>query len=236
MEIKINNDELYLEKGKELAIALLYEEMQETQFSPMVVMHPIFESAIIVNKRHEVFNALDDKEKYKEHLKDVEQDIKNQKNLKDIVWKIRKSYRLTYIYYLHKYFRVDKKVCANLLAHQWTLIETLTYDVNVKPSQVLNLIKCADKDELMEKDEQETLDKMDDEIIIYRGARTKNGWKACSWTLEQKQGEWFANRYNKQGYTFKAKIKKKDVIAYISSRSEKEIIADYNKIYDVEVL
>lgn len=234
--MRINNDELYLERGKELAIALLYEEMTETEFSPMIVMHPIFESAIIMNKSREVFNALDDKEKYAEHLKKVEQDIKDEKSLKDIVWKIRKSYRLTYIYYLYKYFGVDKKVCANLLANEWTLIETLTYDVNVKPREVLSLIKCADKDVLMDKDEQETLENMDDEIIIYRGARTKDGWKACSWTLEQKQGEWFANRYNKQGYTFKAKIMKKDVIAYISSRSEKEIIADFNKLYDVEVL
>lgn len=224
-----------LEIGKELAILFLYMDMEETKFSPMIVMHPIFESAIIMNGKQELFNALEDTTKYQEYLKIMEKEIRTCETLSEIVRIIRKSYRLTFIYFLLKE-GVNKVICGNLLAEQWTLIETLTYDKNVKPRQVLSLIKSADKTVLMDKQELEIFSKLDDEIIIYRGARTKNGFKGCSWSLEQEQGEWFANRHGTKGFVFKAKIKKNDVIAFKNERSEKEIIADYTKIYDVEVI
>lgn len=224
----------YLEIGMNLAICFLYMSMEETKFSPIVVMHPIFESAFIFDKG-ETFNALEDKERYQEYLKMFEKNtIKECQSLSDLVGIIRKSYRLTYISLLLD-DGVDKVTCANLLAEQWTTIETLTYDVNVKPRRVLSIIKKADKKHFMDKKEFKIYENLDEELVIYRGCKTKKGVKACSWSLSKEKAEWFANRFGK-GFVFEAKIKKENVIAYKNDRSEKEIVADYTKIYDVKVL
>lgn len=228
-----SNEEKELKIAKELATLFLHMDMNKTELSPMIVMHPIFESAILCNEKMEMFNAFDDTEKYQEYLKKYEKSIQECETISDVVCKIRKSYVLTFIYYLKKE-GVSKVVCANELAKHWTRIETLTYDVNVRPKQVLSLIKCADKESLMNEDELEIFNNLDDEITIWRGSKSKNGYKGCSYTLDEDVAKWFANRYDKKGYLFKAKIKKEDVIAYKTSRSETELIVDYNKIYDVQ--
>lgn len=221
----------HLEIGMNLAINFLYIPIEETKFSPMVVMHPIFESAIISDGNGKLFNALEDNERYREYQKEFENKIKKCQSLSEIVLLIRKSYRLTYISFLLDW-GIDKVTCANLLAEQWTTIETLTYDVNVKPKRVLSIIKKADKQCLMDKEEMKIFNSLNDELTIYRGCKTKQGVKACSWSLSKEKAELFAHRFGK-GFVFEAKIKKKDVIAYKNDRSEKEIIADYTKLYDI---
>ena len=204
--------------------------MDPTTILPFV-QHPIFETCALYDGEG-MFDALQDNKRYEKLKNTLKKDIDECDNLSLIVRRVRKSYRLTYISFLWDY-GVDKKICGNLLGEQWTSIETLTYDVNVKPRKVLTMIKNADKEHFMDKKELKIYNNLPDELTIYRGCRTKGGVKACSWTLDKKQAEWFANRYNKSGYVFKAKIKKQDVIAYKSDRSEKEIVADYTKLYDI---
>jgi hypothetical protein len=207
--------------------------MENTEFSPMVVMHPIFEIAMLMDKEG-VFNAMEDTERYERFKGVFKSQIKECKDISSVVWHIRKSYRLTFISYLNKVFGVDMKICGNLLGEHWVHIETLTTDANVSPKRVLQIIKSADKNEIMDSNELEIYNNLDEELTIYRGCRNKNGAKACSWTFDEEKARWFANRYGHNGYLYKAKLNKKDAIAYIDH--EKEIIADFNKLYDIELL
>lgn len=221
-----------LDKAKNLADMFLYYEMEKTSFSPAVVIHPFFESAILCDNQG-IFNAFEEKERYSEYLKCFSARINECKNLSALVNIVRKSFRLTFISFLYDVLKLPVTTCGNLLAEQWTTIETLTYDTNVKPRRVLFLIKAAEQSVFMNKSELKVFQNLPEELVIYRGCRDKKGVKACSWTLDEEQAKWFSARWNKN-YVFKAKIKKADVIAYKSDRNEQEIVVNFYKLYDIE--
>lgn len=76
------------------------------------------------------------------------------------------------------------------------------------------------------------------EVEIYRGTTNKEYVPAISWTLDRKRAIWFYQKYEKVGTVFKAKIKKEDIICYLDRTAcgEKEVIVDYENIYDIEEL
>lgn len=43
-------------------------------------------------------------------------------------------------------------------------------------------------------------------------------------------------RWKEKGYIYKANINKNDIIAFCDQRAEKEIIVNYNKLYDIELV
>ena len=52
-----------LNSVKDIALSLLYIEIQETELSPMIILHPIFESAFLYdNKNNQIINVLEDTE------------------------------------------------------------------------------------------------------------------------------------------------------------------------------
>lgn len=92
--------------------------------------------------------------------------------------------------------------------------------------------------EAYRKDVLQELDSVcpDDELIIYRGMGEKSTSpeKAYSWTLSFKVALFFANRFNDNGEIVAAKIKKTDVIDYITGRNEEEIICRYENLYEIQ--
>lgn len=227
----MNQDEK-LSIAKDLAIIFLNLPVEKTDLYPIVVQHPFYENGVLMDENG-MFEILAEPERFEKIKEQMKECILNRTNINSIVLLIRKSYRLTYIYYLHKE-GLSIKDCGNILAPHWTTIETLTYDVNVKLSDILRYIKAADKNVLMDKDDLKKWESLPDEVTIYRGCKSKTGYKACSWSLDEDKARWFAERWNGTPYTFKAKVKKEDVIAYLSDRDEAEAIVNYNKLYDIE--
>lgn len=223
------------DKALDLAYSFLYLPIEETQFSPVVIQHPFFESAFLQDKSG-MFNALEDEERYNKYINEYKGFLANSSDISHLISKVRKSYRLTFIYYLNRMEHFSKRECGNLLGKEWTSIETLTYDKNVTPKDVLSFIKSADKNEIMEDNELKKYNNLPDEIIVYRGCKTKDGYKACSWTLDQKKAEWFAERFNTKGFVYQASIEKANAIAYKSERSEEEVIVDFTKLNNVELI
>lgn len=80
----------------------------------------------------------------------------------------------------------------------------------------------------------------DDEIAIYRaqGSKSTPLESAISWTVELDVAKNFANNYNLENDSiiYKAKVKSKDVTAYVVDRDEYEIIVDYRFIKDIECI
>lgn len=78
--------------------------------------------------------------------------------------------------------------------------------------------------------------KFDDIVIIYRGEASKsNSYKnAYSWSLDLETAMWFANRFNSNGKVYKGKVKKENILDYITDRDEDEILVLSENIFDIE--
>ena len=90
------------------------------------------------------------------------------------------------------------------------------------------------RDKLMDNEELKLLKKLPDEITVYRGgSKTELKTKkfGVSWTLDKNIAENFANvksiRDKKEMVVIEKIISKKDVVAYLISRKEEEIIYIY---------
>lgn len=88
----------------------------------------------------------------------------------------------------------------------------------------------------MDDDERAALAELPDELTIYRG--TSHGLPpGMSWTLDRDRAEWFARRYQREGYgpeMMVGHVSKKDVIGYLTGRSEDEIVANHENIHNIE--
>ena len=232
------NKEIQLQRAKSLATTFLHIPMTSTAFSPVVVMHPFFESAFLHDKQG-IFNAQIEEARYDKYLIHFRDNaINKREDLSDLLALIRKSYRLTYLLYMMKEKIITKKECGNLLAEQWIIIENLSTDTNVRKGTVLSWIMVADKDKLMDKAELKKYNAFPEVLTVYRGCGTTKALKGMSWTLSEEKARWFADRFatGRGGVTYRAKIKKEDIVAYTNNRGEQEVIVDYRKIFDVERL
>lgn len=224
-----------LENAKKLAKELLHFEIEETPYSPIVVMHPVFESAILHDDEG-IFNVLEEenKERYLKLLKNMEKHIDKTPDVEKILFQIiRKSYRITYIQLLNEICGFSNKECGNLLGSVWQNVEHI-YDLNMSQEDMLNHLINADKNKLMDENKIKKYNELQDEIILFRGCKEKEYATAFSWTTDKQQAEWFAQRYGSKGYVFQCKIKKEDVL--FVKDYENEVVINYNNLYDLELL
>ena len=76
---------------------------------------------------------------------------------------------------------------------------------------------------------------LEDEVVIYRGGtdRSTDIEEALSWTTSLDVAKFFSTRFDGEQFLFKAKVKKENILAYINSRNEYEVIVSFEDIYDV---
>lgn len=87
-----------LDMIKEVARAFLYMDIEETQYSPVVILHPVFESAfysIPEDGQYKIHNILEDESALQKALSVARGLIDNVKSVVAVYRIIRKSYRLT---------------------------------------------------------------------------------------------------------------------------------------------
>lgn len=77
-----------------------------------------------------------------------------------------------------------------------------------------------------------------EELTIYRGQGTESTpiEETHSWTLSYNVACRFSNNFGMNGEVYSAKVKKADVIDYVTDRKEEEIIARPRDVYDVKPL
>lgn len=76
---------------------------------------------------------------------------------------------------------------------------------------------------MMDKKEQKELHGLAEVVVVYRGHQIVND-EGLSWTLDQEQAEWFANRFGLQGYVTEGTILRSKIIALLLGRDEREVI------------
>ncbi len=230
-----------LDKVKETAISFLHISVKETKFSPIVVQHPIFESALQLCKMYngnETINILDCSEDERKKVYDLYTfRIKGCDSVSAVMRHIRKAYRLTFLKYTKKF--LSDKDFSELLADVWTKSENPNDDVNVPISEIITWFKEADKKYLMTKKEWDYIEKLPEEITVYRGVSIDRNPDGLSYTDSLKKAIWFKERFerwNKKGYIITGKIKKEDILAYFDSRGEQEIVVKRSSLIDEKVI
>lgn len=219
-----------LNEIKAIAKSFLYVEITETQFYPVFVMHPIFESGIQSVKIDGQLKMVDITAS-EDNLELVQSKICEQIDKANTVFSvyniIRKSYRLTFIKYIKKYLSIDDM--SVLLAHVWVTSENPNGDVNVSLETVVKWFKSCNKIILMDEQEHNVYNELPEDLIVYRGVAVNRNPHGLSWTIDYSKAEWFAHRFDtedEEGYILKASISKSDVLAYFDSRGESEIVVD----------
>ena len=219
-----------LELVKSVAISFLYMDVEETDYSPIVVMHPIFESgftAIRKNGKPEFINIIESRENLLLAQQECEKNIMMQTSVYDVYMIIRKSYRLTFLKFVKEY--LSRKDMSELLAHAWVSSENPNQDVNVPIETSIKWFREADKKILMTKDDYRYYQSLPQTITAYRGVAIGRNPKGLSWTCNLKTAEWFANRFDevgKSGYVQSVVVDKSCVLAYFNTRNEDELILD----------
>ena len=123
---------------------------------------------------------------------------------------------------------------TNLLEHIWVSLEYPNADVNVSKRDWVKFWKKANLDYIYSDSDKKVLELLPDEFTVYRGLMNKAKVNALSWTLDKDKAIWFATRFNNKGKLYKATCKKKDILVYLSGRSESEIVVEYKKLTNVE--
>lgn len=210
-------------------------DIGETNFSPVIVQHPILESAIVqLDSRNTLVNILEDDVAYVEMIEQLDRKICDCDNLYSVYSIFRAAYKLTFIRFVMEFLSVDDM--SKLLADAWVTEENPNQDTNVSVAMATRWFRKANKRVLMTDKDYAVYETLEPVIEVYRGVAVGRNPKGLSWTMDYENAKWFAGRFNsgsKKGYIQKATIRKENVLAYFNTRNENEIVANIKDMKNV---
>ena len=210
-----------IQKTREIAISLLYVKIYETEFSPLIVSHPYFDSAYLPQKNGDILNVLE-KPNAIEYIRNIRRRQLEQSDVLQTLYLINKPYRLFYVKCCWDY--MSEKDRAEALKFAWITSENMNHDANIKQHDIQKMFQEVNKEYLMSASDFRKYKSLSNEFIVYRGIQHNAKEEGFSWTLSKEKAEWFASRFNNHGKVVKRKVHKKDVLAYIDDLGEQEII------------
>lgn len=225
-----------IKEAKELAILFLNLDIEKTKFYPMIICHPFFSSAILLDEKG-IFEALKEPERFKITKEKMIFEINKCATLNEIILLLNKPYILVFLYQLYLLKVISKEKTVSLILKYWSIIENINHDTNVKQEQILELFKSVKREKVMNKSNLNHYESLPDEITIFRGVHedSPSNIKGFSWSLNPEVANVFAYRYGCKGNIYRASIKKEDVFFYVGDREEEELILDYNKLYNIKI-
>lgn len=224
---KINNMDLIIQTALNLLdLPIMKSDIDMLGF----IHHPFFNSSFILFK-DELIDIRSDTNKFKEYVKELKIHIKNEDSVSRIMSHITKPYQMFFLSLIKNY--LDEQTFTTLLKECYTETEFPNYDVNVPVEEIRKMFEKANKELLMETDELKIFNKLENELTIYRGFYSNEYYNALSWTLDKKTALFFAKRFGEKGSIYQANIKKENVYAYFNCTNEKELIVNYDKLYNI---
>jgi hypothetical protein len=142
------------------------------------------------------------------------------KNFNQFIFLHERPYRLLAFVDIKR--NLNNKNYWKLLSNIWTDTENSYQDLETW--RKLFQSKRNHKENLMDEQELETLESLDNELVVYRGCVKNLNENGLSWTLDKNQAKWFANRFEKDGVVIEKRISKKNIVAYFNGRNEEEVI------------
>ena len=219
-----------LDKLKNITTALLEIYPKKTEFAPIIIDHPVFESGIMMDHEKPI-NILEDKKAFEWAVKKRKQLIDTRKTPDELMFIIRKPYLFAWLDLSKDFLSADD--FSRLFGDAWVLNENANQDVHVSIRKAAKWFKEANKASLMTESELEVYNNLPEEIELYRGVAKGRKEKGMSWTTDLEKAEWFSQRFGKEGYILKMTAKKKDILAYFDRRDEFEYVV-YPKKYETK--
>ena len=203
----------------------LHMPVEKTEYSPIVVQHPIFESGIsyVNNKMTDIMTP----EGFAAVAKRVEEDIDKIDDAFGCVNILRQSYYLTFLKFAKESLSLTD--FSMLIGRFWTEEENPNGDVNVPVSLSARWFKSTDKQALMYDDEYKTYKDLPETFTVYRGVTPGRNPDGMSWTRDLSKADWFSRRFG-DGYVLEGIANKKDVLAFFSRRGEEEVVIEAKKV------
>ena len=169
----------------------------------------------------EMFNMMEIEKRIK-YMEEKMNTLLKEKQYVDIFSLMEKGLRLNYLNIWYFDIPEDQRLEVFDLAYSSS---EYNFDID---EDILDDIKKLAKSRLQN---------FDDEVIIYRGETEKSTHyiEAYSWTLDLATAKFFATRFNSKGKIYTAKIKKKDIINYITDRNEEEILLNSDDLINVKL-
>ena len=230
-----------LNKIREIAkLSLDFPVTIPKEFGGIIVQHPIFRDRIVsrpvpkTDQNPVGLETLDIANKEDLELaKEVYRKAFDKcDSAMSIFLSINKAYSGIFFKLVKEYLDIDDY--TNILESIWTNMEFPNADANVTRKEWISYWKKADLTKIYSYEDLKFLYNLPDEFYIYRGLMEDAKLEALSWTLRLDKAIWFAERFNRHGKVYKAKCNKKDILAYLSSRNEEEIVIDWKKLRDIE--
>lgn len=210
-----------IEAIKDFVETLLYVDISETEFSPVIVSHPIFESGIWYSK-DKFLNLLESEDALNEARAIIKKRIANCKTAEQAMYVLRSPYYMTFMLYCKDC--MSSEDFSRLLGTAWTSQENPNQDINVSVDEARELFLAADKKYLMDEEELEKYEALPETLLVFRGVAEGRNPDGMSWTNSKSKAEWFASRFGGNGYLLKKKIRKSDILAVFTRRDEDEIV------------
>ena len=214
-----------LTEVKNILKDFLHMPVEETEYSPIVVQHPIFESGF--SYVNDAMTDITTSEGFAAVAKQVEKDIDRIDDAFGCVNILRRSYYLTFLKFAKESLSLTD--FSILLGKFWTEEENPNGDVNVPVSLSARWFKSADKQALMDEDEYEIYESLPETFTVYRGVTPGRNPDGMSWTRDLGKADWFSRRYG-EGYVLEGVANKKDVLAFFSRRGEEEVVIEAKKV------
>ena len=208
-----------INKMKSIMKSLLYTDIENTEYSPLIVQHPIFSSGFLsCNERQYDFtnyvDFLDACDIYAKH-------IDNFSSLEECFMLLRSPYYMTFLKFAKPY--LSHADFSKFLGTAWTEEECVNTDINVPLNIAARWFRSADKTILMQDSEYNTYCNLSNSLTVYRGVTTDHNPNGMSWTRDKSKAEWFANRFGK-GYVLEGVVEKENVLAFFNRRNEEELV------------
>lgn len=165
----------------------------------------------------------------KEHFSKA---INNCNKASDFFIIINKPYSGIFFKIIKEYLSIEDY--TNLLELLWTSMEYPNSDVNVSQREFVNYWSKVDTNYIYSDEDKKIIEDLPEEFYVYRGLMERANVKALSWTLDKNTAIWFAKRWDYNGKVYRAKCKKKDILAYLSCRNESEIVVDWHNLENIE--
>lgn len=181
-----------------------------------------------VNTFADFYNSLIDykKKQVLEYQKNIDEKWGN------IFMLLHTSTLLEYLYVTKDLFHLEKNY-FEALSQAFTMNEFPTKNIENKKLRSL-FLHFPNPRLMMDNEEKYKLSKFKKTIKIYRGLNINKGSKlnsvelGFSYTTKKNQAKWFANRWSTlstKKYLIQAEISKENIICFLSSRGENEIVA-----------
>ena len=224
-----------LDKIKSEAILFLNLVPEADKNIEFIVHHPFINTPYLISAGSDkMFNIFENEKQFKQWKESYKQYIQQLKSAISIMNNIQNAYKLVFFKYIDKW--LSDEDFGECLINVYINTEFISDNKDVRISTLIKWFKQCNKSSIMNEAEINVYNSLSDEIIVYRGVSSEKYKLGISWTLDKDVAAWFSKRFDKSSFIYSCKVKKSDILCYINSRNEKEVIIDIKALKNIDTI